>query len=177
MLIGRQDSKIDEKNRISFPKKFRKELGDNLVVTQGFESSLIVISVSQFDLLLEGTKGKPIIDKEAREIERFLLGNASEVELDSKGRFILPMHLKEYAGLSEEVSCLGIVRYVQIWDKKRWDEHNLELTKTIEPITEKLNKLLNKPKFCRCNLSYISLSSVLCLLHLFDKQLYQTLCN
>jgi len=24
--------------------------------------------------------------------------------------------------------------------QKRWDEHNLELTKTIEPITEKLNK-------------------------------------
>lgn len=144
MLIGRHDSKIDEKNRISFPKKFRKELGENLIVTQGFESSLIVISKGQLRLLLEGTKGRPIIDKEAREIERFLLGSAEEVILDQKGRFILPEHLKRYANLTQEVTCLGIIRYVQIWDKKQWDEHNLELIKQIEPITEKLSDRTDK---------------------------------
>ncbi len=139
MLIGRHDSKIDEKNRISFPKKFRSILGDNLIVTQGFESSLIVISKDQLRILLEGTKGRPIINKQAREIERFLLGSAEEVILDQKGRFILPEHLKRYANLTQEVSCLGIIRYVQIWDKKRWEKHNQELIKQIEPITEKLS--------------------------------------
>lgn len=139
MLIGRQDSKIDEKNRISFPKKFRKELGNNLVITQGFEGSLIVISSEDMKLLLEGTAGRPIIDKEAREIERFLLGSAEEVTLDEKGRFILPDHLKRYANLVSEVTCLGITRYVQIWDKKTWEMHNKELIKNIEPITEKLS--------------------------------------
>ncbi len=139
MLIGRQDSKIDEKNRIIFPKKFRKELGDSLIVTQGFEGSLIVISKAQFEILLEGTKGRPIIDKQAREIERFLLGSAEEVILDEKGRFIIPQHLRQYAHLSSEVTCLGIVRYVQIWDKNRWETHNQELVKKIEPITEKLS--------------------------------------
>ncbi len=140
MLIGRQDGKIDEKNRIILPRKFRKELGDNLIVTQGFESSLIVISVSKFELLLEGTRGKPIIDKSAREIERFLLASAEEVTLDNKGRFIVPNYLKNYASLTEDVSILGVMRYVQIWDKKRWETHNSELIKKIEPITEKLSK-------------------------------------
>ena len=139
MLIGRQDSNIDEKNRISFPKKFRKIIGNRLIVTQGFEGSLIVISQDQFDILLEGTKGKPIIDKKAREVERFLLGSAEEVELDEKGRFILPEYLKGYANLSSEVTCLGLNKYVQIWDKKRWEEHNLDLIKKIEPIAEKLS--------------------------------------
>lgn len=140
MLIGRQDTKIDEKNRIILPAKFRRELGDNLIVTQGFEGSLIVISVSKFELLLEGTRGKPIIDKNAREIERFLLGSAEEVTLDDKGRFIIPEYLRKYAELDSEVSLLGVIRYVQIWDKKRWETHNLELIKKIEPITEKLSK-------------------------------------
>lgn len=140
MLIGRQDTKIDEKNRIILPAKFRRELGDKLIVTQGFESSLIVISVNKFELLLEGTKGKPIIDKNAREIERFLLGSAEEVTLDDKGRFIIPAYLRRYASLSSEVSLLGVARYVQIWDKKLWEQHNLELIKKIEPITEKLTK-------------------------------------
>src|SRR3989344_3450322 len=139
MLIGRQDRKIDEKNRISFPKKFRKELGDRLIITQGFESSLIVISVVQMHLLLEGTKDRPIIDKSAREIERFLLGSAEEIELDDKRRFIIPEYLKKYANLSSEVSCLGLNRYVQIWDKKIWEKHNRELIEKIDPITEKLS--------------------------------------
>lgn len=140
MLIGRQDTKIDEKNRIILPSKFRRELGDNLIVTQGFESSLIVISVSKFELLLEGTQGRPIIDKNAREIERFLLGSAEEVTLDDKGRFIVPSYLRNYANLTQEVSILGVMRYVQIWDKKRWETHNLELIKKIEPIAERLSK-------------------------------------
>lgn len=140
MLIGRHDSKIDEKNRIIFPSKFRKELGNELIVTQGFEGSLIVISVNKFELLLEGTKEKPIINKSAREIERFLLGSATEVTLDEKGRFIIPDYLREYADLTSDVSLLGVIRYVQIWDKKRWEMHNKELIASIEPITERLEK-------------------------------------
>lgn len=140
MLIGRQDSKIDEKNRIAFPKKFRKELGDRLIVTQGFEGSLIIVSEKQWKLLLEGTEGKPFTDKEARETERFLLGSAAEVVLDEKGRFILPPHLKSYAQIKDEVACLGLSRYVQIWDKNKWELHNQSLIKDIEPITRKLSE-------------------------------------
>lgn len=140
MLIGRHDSKIDAKNRISFPAKFKKELGDNLVITQGFEGSLIVINSDQMRLLMEGTEGKPITDKEARETETFLLGSAEEVTLDPKGRFVLPEHLKAYAGLTDEVACLGILRYVRIWDKKRWEEYNSQhLIKNISKITKKLS--------------------------------------
>ncbi len=141
MLIGQAGSRIDEKNRISFPKKFRKELGDSLIVTQGFESSLIVVSVERWKSLLEGTEGLPFTNKEARETQRFLLGSAEEVALDDKGRFVLPHHLKEYAEISDEVVCLGISRYVEIWDKKKWEEHNNELIQNIEPITEKLSPL------------------------------------
>lgn len=140
MLIGRQDSRIDEKNRISFPKKFRRELGDKLIVTQGFEGSLIVVAKDSWEVLISGTQGKPITNKEARETETFLLGSAEEVELDAKGRFILPEYLKKYANLKDEVACLGVLKYVRIFDKKKWEEHNLELIGEIGSITERLDK-------------------------------------
>ncbi len=140
MLIGRHDSKLDEKNRISFPFKFKKELGVNLIITQGFEGSLIVISRKQMGFLTKGLEGKPITNKEARDVEAFLLGSAEEVTLDNKGRFILPDHLKRYAGITTEVACLGIMNYVRIWDKKRWEEYNREhLIKNISEITQKLS--------------------------------------
>ena len=140
MLIGRSDSKIDEKGRISFPKKFRLELGDNLIITQGFEGSLIIIAKKQMNLLLEGTQGRPITDKTARETERFLLGSAEEVIIDEKGRILIPDHLRKYAGLTAEVSFLGILRYVQVWNRQVWEEHNLKLVREIVPITEKLKE-------------------------------------
>lgn len=140
MLIGRHDSRVDEKNRISFPYKFKKELGTNLIITQGFEGSLILISSEQMKLLTKGLEGKPMTNREARDIEAFLLGSAEEVTLDNKGRFILPEHLKRYAGITSEVACLGIMNYVRIWDKKHWEEYNSQhLIKNISEITQKLS--------------------------------------
>src|SRR3990167_8951296 len=140
MLIGMQDSKIDEKGRIAFPKKFRQILGEKLIVAQGFESSLIVVSAKAWKSLLEGTEGLPFTNRSVRETQRFLLGSAEEVILDEKGRFILPHHLREYGQLLVDVVCLGISRYVEIWDKEKWDEHNKKLAENIEPIAQKLSE-------------------------------------
>ena len=44
MLIGQYEGKIDNKGRSAFPKKFRQILGDKLIVTLGYENSLIIVS-------------------------------------------------------------------------------------------------------------------------------------
>ena len=93
MLLGQYEARIDSKGRTSFPKKFREALGDKLIITLGYENSLIVVSEKNWKALLEGTEGRPFIHAETRETQRFLLGGAHNVELDSKGRFILPRYL------------------------------------------------------------------------------------
>ncbi len=140
MLIGQVDNKLDDKNRLSFPKKFRKELGDRLIITANMEGSLLVVSATRFKTLLEGTENKPFIDRNVRETQRFLLGMANEIELDEKGRFILPAHLKEYAGIKSEAVFVGIYNRVEVWDKSRWEEYNSKhLTKNIAEIAQKLS--------------------------------------
>lgn len=144
MLIGQFTGTIGEKNRIAFPKKFRDELGDKLIITQGFEGSLIVVSERNWKSLLEGTEGMPFTDTATRETQRFLLGTATEIELDEKGRFVLPAHLKEYGGLSSDLVFLGISRYVEIWNKKKWEEHNAKLIGTIANVADRLGSRDNK---------------------------------
>jgi MraZ protein len=140
MLIGQVDNKLDDKNRLSFPRKFRKELGSRLIITANMEGSLLVVSSSRFTTLLEGTENKPFIDKAVRETQRFLLGMATEVELDEKGRFILPAHLKTYAGITKEAVFVGIYNRVEVWNKQRWEKYNsLHLTKNIAQIAQKLS--------------------------------------
>jgi MraZ protein len=138
MLIGQHEGKIDDKNRIAFPKKFREILGDKLIITFGYENSLIIVSEKNWKALLEGTEGKPFIQSEARETQRFLLGGASNVELDSKGRFVLPAYLRGFGKVKNEVVFLGLSRYVELWDKEIWEEYRVNLEKNIDRISQRL---------------------------------------
>ena len=85
MLLGQHEGRVDSKSRVAFPKKLRELLGDKLIITLGYENSLIIVSEEGWKALLEGTEGKPFIQKGARETQRYLLGGASFVELDDKG--------------------------------------------------------------------------------------------
>lgn len=43
-----------------------------------------------------------------------------EVEID-EGEISIPENLRKQAGLEREVIIAGCGRYVEIWDKKRWE--------------------------------------------------------
>lgn len=139
MLIGQYENKLSEKHQVALPKKFREILGEELIVTKGFESCLIVVSKDSWKTLLEGTEGRPFTSKNTRELQRFLLGNATDIGLDGKGRFVIPSYLREFAKLGSDVIFVGIERFVEIWDKKAWDVHQAELSGNIESIAEKLS--------------------------------------
>ena len=141
MLFGQVDKKLDDKNRLSFPYRFRKALGNKLIITKNMEGSLLVISKDKWKTLLEGTEDKPFVLKEVRELQRFLFGSAVDVELDEKGRFILPEHLKFYSGIGKEAVFVGVNNRVEVWSKKRWEEYNSgHLEKNIEEISQKLKE-------------------------------------
>ena len=138
MLIGQWSGKIDIKGRVAFPKKFREFLGDKLILTFGYENSLIVVSEKNWKSLLEGTEGRPFIESATRETQRFLLGGASSVELDGKGRFILPSYLREFGQIKGDVVFIGLSRYVEIWDKEKWGLYQKFLEKNIDSISKRL---------------------------------------
>ena len=139
MLLGQYESRIGEKHQAGLPKKFRDILGDNLIVTKGFENCLIVVSEENWKTLLEGTEGKPFTNKPTRELQRFLLGNANSVQLDQKGRFVVPEYLRTFARIEDDIVFVGVQRFVEMWNKKDWDGHQEHLAKNIESIAERLS--------------------------------------
>jgi len=62
MLLGQYESKVGEKSRTALPKKLREEIGEKLIITLGYENSLIIVSESGWKALLEGTEGRPFIE-------------------------------------------------------------------------------------------------------------------
>jgi len=138
MLLGQYESKVGEKSRVAFPKKLREIIGNKLIITLGYENSLIIVSEEGWKALLEGTEGRPFIEKPARETQRYLLGGATNVSLDTKGRFVIPDYLRRFAKIKREAVFLGLSRYVELWDKEIWESYRLDLEKNIDRISDKL---------------------------------------
>jgi MraZ protein len=58
----------------------------------------------------------------ARRLQRLLLGHASELELDSHGRILLPALLREYANLDKRVVLVGQGAKFELWNEDTWNE-------------------------------------------------------
>ena len=48
MLIGEYIHTIDEKNRISLPVKFRKEMGKKIIITPGLDQCLFIFTIKEW---------------------------------------------------------------------------------------------------------------------------------
>lgn len=140
MVIGTYYVKVGVKYQAAFPKKFRDILGDNIIITKGLDAHLLIVSENQWHNLLEGTEGKPFINKDTRALQRFLLGNASEVSMDSQGRFVIPEYLREYAHIASEIVFIGVGRFVELWDKRKWEENQKNISLDIPSIADRVSK-------------------------------------
>ncbi len=140
MLSGQVEGKLSKKFQCAFPKNFRQELGSVLMVTKSIDECLLVVSEKNWETLLEGTKGQPFLDKATRELQRYLFGNATTIRLDGQGRFILPVYLREYAGMRKNIVFVGVQRYVEIWSSEKWISHQRSIAKSVELLTIDLSK-------------------------------------
>lgn len=87
MIIGEYRSKIAEKKRVSLPKKFRDELGDEIILTRGYEDSLIIVNKDMWSRVAQEVIDGSFINKNIRDTSRFLVGGATEITIDKQGGF------------------------------------------------------------------------------------------
>ena len=141
MLIGNHRSKLDsKKGRVALPAKFRQFLGSKIIITMGHEQTLMIVPKKSWQSITRDIVNRPFISEPARDTDRFLLGNAYEVDLDVQGRFIVPLALKKYAKLSQNIVFVGMGNRVEVWDQEKWQERLSYLSKNINRITTSLSK-------------------------------------
>jgi MraZ protein len=123
MLIGQYRSKLTEKNRVAVPKRFREELGDDLVIAKWYEGCLVMVDKDGWQRLLERLVGNTkFVIEPVRDIDRFVLGSAFDISLDSQGRFVLPDILSEYSQINSEAVFLGLGDRIEVWSDEKWSE-------------------------------------------------------
>jgi MraZ protein len=139
MLIGSYTGSLNEKRRVTVPKKFLAEIGDKPILAKWYEDCLIIVSLNFWNDLMEKLSGgKRPASLGIREIERFILGSAYELEPDELGRIVIPEILSDYAKLDKEIVFVGLVDRIEIWKKETWDKISLEFSKKTKDYIEQL---------------------------------------
>lgn len=139
MFRGEYFHTIDAKGRVMIPVKVREKLGEEFIVTKGFDRCLWIFESSRWEKIEQDVENMPLTVEEARQISRFIFSGAMDGELDKQGRILLPQNLRDYAGLQKDIVLSGVGSRLEIWDKEKYDEMNG--FDNVSAIAAKLNEL------------------------------------
>ncbi len=141
MYLGRFVVQVEAKNRVAFPSRFRNDLGKNLLIANWFEQSIIILKKNDLEGFLAEVRSKSVLDRDVRDIERFIFGGMEEVTLDKQGRFVVPAFLRTHAQIKKTVTFIGAQRHIELWDTDIWENYyqmiNLGSRKIAERIISK----------------------------------------
>ncbi len=123
MFMGEYDHTIDTKGRVIVPAKFRKDLGEEFVITSGLDGCLFVYPMEEWENFIEELKKLPGT-KEGRQFQRYFMAGAASCEADKQGRVLIPNKLREHSKLEKDVVLVGVINKIEIWSKELWDSNN-----------------------------------------------------
>lgn len=150
MLIGEYIHTIDEKNRISMPAKFRKELGKKIIITPGLGNCLFIFTIREWEKvsnkLSNSESDLSFLKVDQRNFNRYMFGRAAEVEIDSIGRILIPDFLKNRIELKNNAAIIGVKDRVEVWNDKAWSENKADVEKRSEQLAEKLGNQANSER-------------------------------
>jgi MraZ protein len=120
MLLGEFELRLDHKGRLAIPARFREAFQGGLVLSRGFDRCLIAYTVSEWQKIAEKLAALPLTQLNTRRISRFTFSGAFALELDRQGRVIVPLTLRQYAEIKDEVVVIGAYSHLQVWAKGLW---------------------------------------------------------
>ncbi|MGH8378454.1 MAG: division/cell wall cluster transcriptional repressor MraZ [Gammaproteobacteria bacterium] len=125
MFRGVNNLTLDAKGRLAVPSRYRESLveacNSQLVVTIDRGYYLLIYPLPIWEEIETKLAHLPSLHPQVRELQRLLVGHATEVGMDSHGRVLLPQELREFAKLERDVVLLGLMNKFELWDKATWD--------------------------------------------------------
>ena len=135
MFQGASQLTLDGKGRISIPSRYRDVLmaqcDGRLTLTRHPDGCLLVYPRPVWEARRETLA---VLPYDARALQRLLLGNAADAEIDSAGRVLVPPELRGAARLERDVMLLGMATHFELWDLARLAE--LEKAPPTQPLPE-----------------------------------------
>nr|WP_254511811.1 division/cell wall cluster transcriptional repressor MraZ [Komagataeibacter oboediens] len=122
--MGTHQNRLDAKGRVSIPSAFRTALraraksGEPLAILRPshLHPCLEAWPADAFAALTRPLDEMDIFSEDHDDLATALYADAYPFEADKEGRILLPETLRTYAGLTDQVTFMGLGRTFQIWD-------------------------------------------------------------
>lgn len=127
MFRGINAVNMDAKGRMAVPTRYRDRIAQDsnntLVLTIDTEEHcLLLYPVPAWEAIEAKLSDLPSFNQAARRIQRLLIGHATELELDSQGRILVPPLLRARGELEKKVILLGQGNKFEIWSEELWNQ-------------------------------------------------------
>ena len=142
MFTGEFEYRVDEKGRVPIPPKFRTDdlKKDGMVLTPGLEKCITIYPLSEWKKVADSITSGPLAPSKLRKLNRAIFARAFNLEIDGQGRIMLPLQLRQYAGIQEQVVITGANTYLELWSKELWDEERASSQEEAWQIIESLER-------------------------------------
>ena len=117
---------IDSKGRVPMPARYRDVLqlraSGKLVVTADSALCLLLYAAPDWEPIQDKLMSLSSFNPRVRDLQRLLVGNASDAEMDAAGRILIPGPLRKFAGLEKDVALVGQGGRFELWDERKWEQ-------------------------------------------------------
>jgi len=125
MFRGITPINLDAKGRLAIPTRYRDEIQDRcaqkMVLTVDHrERCLLVYPQPDWQSVEAQVNALPNHSKTARRLQHMLIGHATDLDLDSAGRLLIPALHREHAHLEKRVVLMGQGHRFEIWSEAVW---------------------------------------------------------
>jgi MraZ protein len=130
---GASELTLDGKGRLTIPARHREVLdatcGGQLTLTKHPEGFLLLFPRPEWEQFREKLMALPM---DAARWKRTFLGYAMDVEIDGSSRVPISPELRSAAGLTRDVTLLGMGHFFEIWDRVGHKEQDAKMA--AEPV-------------------------------------------
>lgn len=123
-MRGQAELTLDSKGRLIVPARYRdavlERCGGHLVITGDAVGCLLVYPLPDWEVIQQKLEGLSNLDPRVRELQRRLIGFASDTEMDAAGRLLVSPELRRYAQLEKAVVLVGQGNKFELWNQEQW---------------------------------------------------------
>ncbi len=113
---------LDSKGRLTVPSRWRDLLTTHvhgqLVVAKNPDGCLSLFPLPVWEQFESHLLALPAADDAWR---RLFIGSATDVEIDSAARVLIPPELRSWAALEKDVKFMGVGAHFELWDLARYE--------------------------------------------------------
>lgn len=125
MFRGVQHINMDAKGRLAMPTRQREPLralceGQVVATIDTQVTCLAIYPLPEWERIEKEIQNLPSLKPAVKRFQRLVLGYATDLELDSSGRLLLPQSLRDYAQLDKSVVLVGQVNKLELWSEPLW---------------------------------------------------------